>query len=217
MRWASGDTSQVTSLGESQSAILDLMNVTIQASKDSGEMDAERIYTKIKDVADQAFPNGDWPQALQPLPLVHSSIADMYKVQRNYLEAFAFGLRGCLQCRRSGQAWVHHLFDLVQHFVPLVLQPNESALFKDKKFLTEKELWDVYHGYLRELAITSTKVFGPNTTYSKAVKRGWDEALDSAGKPRPGTSAFAKKFKTAQAKLLAWAEVTDGKGIELSQ
>jgi SET and MYND domain-containing protein len=188
------------------------MNATIQASNDSGERDAEIFYSKVKAVTDQAFPNGEWPQALQPLPLVNISIADMFRLQGNYLEALRYGLRGSLLCRRSGSKWVHYFFDLVQRLARLVLQPN----FKDNRFVTSKEIWDIYHGYLRELTITVNMVFGANTSWSKAVKRWWDEVLESAGTPRPGTAAFAKRFKAAQAKLLVWAEVTHGKGIELS-
>jgi hypothetical protein len=204
-------------LAETQSALVEHINSVVSAANASGDVEVEKFKSSVQVITKQAFPKGNWPETLQPLPLLNMKIAAMYKLQGNYLEAFRYGLRGCLSCRRSGPKWVHHLFDLIQHFVPLVVQPKDSAIFRDKKFLTGSEMWDVYHGYLREVAITSKAVYGEDTTFEKAIQRWWNEALGSASEPRPGTSAFAKWFMIVQGKVLAWAEVEESKGIVLSK
>jgi hypothetical protein len=165
----------------------------------------------------QAFPQGDWPDNLEPLPSMRNQIAAMHKAQGNHTEALKRCLKGALLLeRRTGDTWVRSSFDLLQELSHLLISYKQDVT---SGFPREGQLWIILYGWLHEAIRAATKTFGPDATYTKAIE-GWYRVClataETAGIPKPGNRAFSIQFRSAHKDLLLWAGVGEERGIVLT-
>jgi hypothetical protein len=153
--------------------------------------------------------------------MMHIHIANLLIIRGRPKDALAQGVKGYMSLeRRTKDAWLRNLFEFVHILTANVQQFGPNMSGEDPAFLTKAQLQDVVHGHLYELNLAASKVFGSQSKYTQALQvcysNCYSNHIESAGTPRPGTDDFARRFKTAQAKLLLWAGVDEDKGITLS-
>jgi hypothetical protein len=178
-------------------------------SPDKDISDLVDIQSRAKDLATKVFQDGDWPDDLYPMPQLFGRLAHGYKEKA---VAYGYGERGLLAealklflkatllpSQRAGTVWVHRIFELLQIFTPImVAEKHDLPKFPLPKGL---DLWSIFYGYLSDLDASSLRVYGPDTTYSKAIQKWYGQGLADSD-PRIGTLAFLKRFESGQAKLL---------------
>jgi SET and MYND domain-containing protein len=201
----------IEQITQSQQQLVKLVNEAVHLEDvDSLEIDALKI-------AKYAFPGGHWPDDLHPWPTMRIQFAQILRACGRLMDALMQSVRGYLSLeRRTGDIWIRHLSDLLQIILSVLVQSNWDTLCKNPVFPTEAQLSDILHGYLHELALGATKVFGVRAGYTQAIQAWYLECIESAGAPQPKTRAFAQRFKEAQSKLLLWAGVDENKGIVLA-
>ncbi|KAG0645293.1 Histone-lysine N-methyltransferase SMYD3 [Hyphodiscus hymeniophilus] len=177
----------------------------------------EQLKLNISSLTGQLFHERPWPDTLWPMSSMNMTIASLYKSLGSYPKATTHALRAFLTEERFfGPQRIEEFFNLIQMLVPVVVLGHKGDWAKDPSFPSFRQLWDFYHGLLYELALRSKKTFGPDTRFTKAVERWYNEALASAGKPHPGNAGFSRRFNDAQKKFLEWAGVDARRGIVLS-
>ncbi|KAJ4314424.1 hypothetical protein N0V94_006473 [Neodidymelliopsis sp. IMI 364377] len=192
---------------QSQQQLVELVNEAVRLQNvDSLEINALNI-------AKHAFPGGHWPDDLQPWPTMRIRSAQTLKARGRSIDALKQGIKGYLSLeRRTGDIWIRNLFDLLQLLSSVLAKsPRETPMIP-----TEAQLWDILHGYLHELSLGATKIFGVKAGYTQAIQAWYLECIRSAGAPQPGTRAFAQRFKEAQSKLLLWVGVDESRGIAVA-
>ena len=179
--------------------------------------DADNVEQVARNIAKDVFPNGNWPEDLYPWPMMRIQTARLLMVRGRPRDALVHGVKGYMSSeRRTGGFWVPHFLDLVDILSASSGQFGSKFSSEDAAFPTELQWQDVLLGYLYEVNFATTRTFGSQIKYSQAVQVNYSNFAESAGTPLPGTRAFARRFKTAQSKLLLWAGVHKDKGITLS-
>lgn len=179
--------------------------------------DADNVEQVARNIAKDVFPNGNWPEDLYPWPMMRIQTARLLMVRGRPKDALVHGVKGYMSSeRRTGDFWVRHLLDFVDILSASSGQFGPNMSCEDPAFPTEAQLQDVLLGYLYEANLATTRTFGSQIKYSQAVQASYSNCAEFARTPLPGTRAFARRFKTAQSKLLLWAGVDEGRGITLS-
>lgn len=200
----------IEQIKESQDQLVELINQAVRTE------DAESLEINAQNLAKKAFRDGIWPDELQPWPAMRINSSKMLRARGSLMEAMMQGVRGHLSLEiRTGGAWVWHLFDLLQIFSSVLMNLPSSISGENPVFPTEAQLWNIFYGYLYELAHGARKMFGAQTDYVRAIQSWYSDNMQSASPPLPGTRAFARRFQTAQSKLLTWAGMDKNKGIAL--
>lgn len=206
----------IQKLDNSQQRLLRLLNHAVAQHNQPGmhielanlEADAEKIIR-------EPFPNGVWPDDMQPLPSLYGTFARICKDNNDVAGAMRCSLKASLTLReRTGDIWVHALFDTVQ-IVTLLCLPEQHAIFKGNSLFSKDDCWNVLYGYLGELKRATTRTFGSNSTYTKSIAIWYSEAVLFAGQPCPGTRRFRAVFNISQNKLLRWVGIEKSKGIAI--
>lgn len=179
--------------------------------------EVETLETDAQNIAKTAFPSGSWPEDLQPWPAMRINASKMLRARGCFMDALMQGFRGHLALEmRTGDTWIRHLFDLVQLFSCVLMNFPSIMPSQNSVFPTEAQLWDIFYGYIHELACGAREMFGAQTDYVRAIQAWYSDNMQSASPPPPGTRAFARRFRTAQSKLLTWAGIDENKGITLT-
>ena len=202
----------IEQIKQSQQQLIELTNEAVRLEDfDSFEIDAQNI-------AKHAFPGGDWPDDLQPWPTLRIRLAQsLLRARGRSMDALMQGVRGHLSLeRRTGDIWIRHLFDLLQIVSSVLVLSKSDTPCENPICPTEAQLWDILHGYLHELALGATKMFGAKAEYTQAIQTWYSDCIKRADAPHPGTRAFARRFKRAQSNLLLWAGVDENRGIALA-
>lgn len=199
-------------LEQSQHQLIELINDAVQ------HVNVDGIETGIRVIAERAFPHGDWPVDLEPLPTLRTRLATLLWTLGRVINALREGFKGCMLLnRRIGDTWVHHLFDLVQLLSVVLTLPKHSIEVRESGLPAREKMWDLLYGYLRELVRSAVTTFGSDTAYTKAIQGWYDQCLNDDDRLRPETSAFRKRYKMAQSGLLVWAGVDESKGVTLTR
>jgi hypothetical protein len=91
-----------------------------------------------------------------------------------------------------------------------------EATPRDAEF-PKAQLWDISYGNLHDLAIGARKTLGENAAYLRAIQAWYDDYVAAdADAPATMNRAFLRRYKQAQAKLLLWCWVDEGRGIALT-
>ena len=195
----------------SQQQLIEVVNEAVHP------VDVDKIEAEVRNVAKNTFSGEDWPDDLEPLPSLRMRLAGVFRTRNQTIEALSQGIRGCLWSeRRIGDTWVRNLSDLLQVIAHAVLLPKHSTATRIPRFPNQEQLWDVLHGYLHELVHSAIKTFGCDASYTKAIQGWYSDCMRSANGPKPGTRAFAERFKRAQSELLICAGVDGSRGIALT-
>ncbi|KAK7970103.1 SET and MYND domain protein [Apiospora saccharicola] len=171
---------------------------------------ANSLADHMEELADKAYPTGEWPPSLEPLPSIYKTLGRLNQAQGDPFGAIEYCIRGCAYTkRRAGEPWMVDLFELVQVLTAVLGSSPEEQEADEPAFPTPAELWDVFHGYLHELLRLAQGNCGHDVSYTRAIRSWHDAALKYADGPLPGTQEFADKFHASHRKLLLWANVTE--------
>ncbi|RYP72841.1 hypothetical protein DL769_004356 [Monosporascus sp. CRB-8-3] len=205
------DMSEVEVVRESQEELTDLINSAIIKMKTSPDgLPLVELEARARSLVNDAFPDSRWPDTLDPVPLLYKRLGNMHALRGNGVAAFQCSIKGCAYTDwKLGPEWVNDLHDLIRIMTAIVVQPSAREVFRDKYFLSSREFWDAYHGLLHMLLLTAQKTFGSDASYTRAIKRWYDDTLEGAEEPLPGTPDFEDRFKAVHRKLLSWAGVNE--------
>ncbi|RYP18823.1 hypothetical protein DL765_003703 [Monosporascus sp. GIB2] len=203
------DMSEVEFVREAQEELTELINSAIIKMKTSPDgLPLVELEARARSLVNDAFPGSRWPDTLDPVPLLYKRLGNMHLLRGNGVAAFQCSIKGCAYTDwKLGPEWVNDLHDLIRIMTAIVVQPSAREVFRDQHFLSSREFWDAYHGLLHTLLLTSQNTFGSDASYTRAIKRWYDDTLEGAEEPLPGTPGFEDRFKAAHRKLLSWAGV----------
>jgi hypothetical protein len=116
-------------------------------------------------------------------------------------------------------AWIRSFADLLRFYYPFFNTDKEKFNpDHDNDFPTLEERLLVYYWYVEELQQAIHKVFGPDTMYTKAIRKWCLNVFDLS--PMISQSRDPKsvgtKFRMAQFRLLDWARIDRRKAIILT-
>ena len=199
---------KIEQIRQSQQQLLKLIETASVENHDGLEIDAQ-------DIAQQAFPDGHWPDGLSPWPAMHIHFAGILLKRGRLIDALMHSIRGYMFVnRRTGDIWVWHLFTFLQIISSVLFS---DIPWEDPAFPTKAQLFVTFFGCLHELSLAANKVFGNRAGYAQAVQNWYSNCIESAGTIDPGTHEFAERFYLAQSRLLLWAGVDEKRGITLTQ
>jgi hypothetical protein len=206
-------------LEQCQQQLLDLVNSAVRSfGLNNGTVDVKKVELDVKKLTQEAFPNGDWPDQLEPLPSLHIRIAQMLKAQGHYIEAAKHGIKGCMASeRRVGPEWIQNLLELLQIFARVSVLPETHTTRRNSGFLNQNQLWHVIYGSLHILVLDAIKTFGPDAAYTQAIQHWYSQCLASGIEPLPGTRAFATQFKRIQSEMVSWAGLDDSRILAIAE
>lgn len=199
------------SIREAQASLFASMNDAVSNFTLTGKpVDVDSLADHMEELADKAYPTGEWPPSLEPLPSIYKTLGRLNQAQGDSFAAIEYCIRGCAYTkRRAGEPWMVDLFELVQVLTAVLSSSPEEQEADEPAFLTPAELWDVFHGYLHELLRLAQGNCGHDVSYTRAIRSWHDAALKYADGPLPGTQEFADKFHASHRKLLLWAGVAE--------
>ncbi|KAK8113834.1 hypothetical protein PG999_005903 [Apiospora kogelbergensis] len=200
-----GDDTKMQSILAAQISLFASMNDAVSNFTLSGKpVDVDSLADHMEELADKAYPTGQWPPSLEPLPSIYKTLGRLNQAQGDPFAAIEFCIRGCAYTkRRAGEPWMVDLFELVQYWA----RPRTSKMPTSRPSPTPAELWDVFHGCLHELLRLTQGNCGHDASYTRAIRSWHDAALKYADGALPGTQEFADRFHAAHRKLLLWANV----------
>ncbi|RYP53104.1 hypothetical protein DL768_001881 [Monosporascus sp. mg162] len=205
------DMSEVEFVRETQEELTELINSAIIKIKTSPDgLPLVELEARGRSLVNDAFPRSRWPNTLDPVPLLYKRLGNMHFLRGSGVAALQCSIKGCAYTDwKLGPEWVNDLHDLIRIMTAIVVQPSAREVFRDKHFLSSREFWDVYHGFLHTLLLTSQNTFGSDASYTRAIKTWYDETLEGAEEPLPGTPGFEDRFKVAHRKVLSWVGVSE--------
>jgi len=132
----------ISQLERSQHKLIKLMNTAIDSfNSRTSPADVEKIEADAQNLAKEAFPDGNWPDDLEPIPSLLTVFARILKAQARYIEAMKHGTKGYMSVeRRLGPQWIRRLFELLQVFAHVLRLPSQSTVFQDRGFLNQDQL-----------------------------------------------------------------------------
>ncbi|OIW32001.1 SET domain-containing protein [Coniochaeta ligniaria NRRL 30616] len=199
-------------LYEAQDTMVKLINNTVVATNKPGihkeSENIEKMQVDILTVAGQAMKDGNWPEHLDPMPLVRNTLAWLYLNKQDAFAATRNALRGTLMRRhRNGPDWVNNLCTLTQCLAAIAANSPDAPFFSNDTFLTLKETQTAVRGYGMRLCKDAGNIFGGKSRYTEFLCDWFSWIAKAAEDPKPGTKEFDALFWEAQKKLLAWADV----------
>ena len=208
-----GDADEVEFVRQTQEELTALINRAIVRTQTSGTasgLPLVELEAHARSLVNDAFPASRWPDTLDPVPLLYKRLGNMHSLRGSGVAALQCAVKGCAFTEwKRGPEWAYDLHDLVRLMTAIVVQPPNRAAFRDRTFLSPDEFWDVYHGLLHMLLVASEKTFGPDAAYVRAVRRWFDDTVEGAKEPLPGSPGFEERFSAAHEKLLSWAGVDE--------
>ena len=164
----------------------------------------------------KTFSNGIWPEGLEPLPSILMMAADTYLQKDLLQEAIKLALNATLSVhRREDFDWPIRMLGVIQMLNVVLKSSVVLAQLNINANISKQDLADLVNGYLGELESKARHIFGLDNSYVKAIQRWLRNERKRAGKPKPGTEAFAEHFEASQSKILKWAGVPEKNAIVL--
>lgn len=208
-------------LHDAQQAMVQILNNTVVAVNKPGKYkeseNIEKSEVEIMSVARRALKDGDWPEYLDPMPMVRNSLATLYLNKHDHFAATRHALRGTLQYRyRSSPEWVNNLCTLTQCLAAIAACEPDAPFFASGQFLTLKETQCAVRGYGLKLCKDAGVIFGGRSKYTEFLSNWFAWIVKTADGPNPGTKEFEPLFWEAQKKLLAWADVDLAYSVNLA-
>ncbi|KAK8027761.1 hypothetical protein PG991_004817 [Apiospora marii] len=210
-RVTQGNHAKMQSIREAQASLFASMNDAVSSFTLTGKpVDVDSLADHMEELADKAYPTGEWPSSLEPLPSIYKTLGRLNQAQGDPFAAIDYCIRGCAYTkRRAGEPWMVDLFELVQVLTAVLGSSPEEQEADEPAFPTPAELWDVFNGHLHELLRLAQGNCGHDVSYTRAIRSWHDAALKYADGPLPGTQEFADKFHASHRKLLLWAGVAE--------
>lgn len=178
------------------------------------------FQNQIADLADEGYPDGNWPHHLEPMPAIYRALGNMYVTLR-FAIGIEFMLKGTLHIRdRRSPAWVRELMDIAKILIVLSQADGSStyswvAAVRDPHKLERCHLRDVARGYLALSTIAAKSVFGLDSKFTQAVYKWAADWIQYRKEDLMESDEFQKRYKDSQAVLLEWAMMDENAGLEL--
>lgn len=177
-----------------------------------------KIETSLRTITCRAFPEGRWPDHIDPLPSARLALA-LHHAQGDDRPAMVRNaLKGALLNRhRDGPESVNDVFDLMNILLVVVgpLPAASPRVLDDAMFPGLVEMQRVIAGLSVWLSREADRVFGRESKYAMTIDV-YSTLLETSSGARRGTEQFEKEFERAQARLLAWAGMDAIHGFDLS-
>lgn len=158
------------------------------------------------------FPHGLWPGHVEPLPMLHNSLCQVYAARKNPRMAARHGVQAVAFSRlRSGPEWVNCAFDLANALVTLAAAPDDCPL-------EPRLVRHLIHGHAVEIRNQATKWFGADCRYTAMMRKWHDSIVEHTGPHRSTTPAddWHKSFDEAQYQLFVWVGVDSALAFKMS-
>lgn len=210
----------IKGLRDAQEMMMQLINNTVVATHKPGRHkefeSVEKMEINILTVARQALKQGNWPEHLDPMPLVRNTLAWLYLNKQDHFAAARNSLRGTLMCRyRNSPEWVNNLCALTQCLAAIAAGSPDAPYFSSGSFLTLKETQCAVRGYGMRLCKDAGTIFGGKSKYTEFLCDWFSWIVKTAECPKPGSAEFEAVFYEVQKKLLAWADIDVAYCIQL--
>lgn len=206
-----------------QQAQLDLQNAWFEAET---AFNSHRIVQvcidfqqKIWAILQRGYPEGRWPNHLQPLPVVYLGLGAMY-FELKYVIGLEFVLKGTIYgSHRRGPIWARELLYLTK-FIVYVAQAGEddikwTAATKNAELLDRATMRNVARGYACIVALAGKFAFGMDNRFVRALYTWAGDIVEYPGDPDIHTEVFKQRFGDSQERLLTWACMKPDEGLSL--
>lgn len=177
------------------------------------------FQSQIGDIVERGYPNGNWPNHIEPLPTTYLTLGGMYR-DMHYMLGLEFILKGTLYLReRTGPTWVQNLEGLVKFMFFLAQAKDDdikwTAAVRNKELLQRITMRDLARGYLSLACVDSKSTFGLDSKYARAMHDFAGHSIDCLLDPKIDTEEYRERFKDSQARALKWANVKADQGLAL--
>lgn len=206
-----------------QAAQLELQTASFEAEK---AFNSRRIVQvcinfqqKICDILQKGYPDGRWPNHLEPLPSAYTCLGSMYFALQ-YVIGLEFVLKGTLYARdKRGPTWARELLYLTK-FIVYVAQADDddikwTAATNNAELLDRATMRSVARGYACVVSLAAKFAFGLDCRFVRALILWTDEILNYPGDPEVHTDVFKQRFADSQERLLIWACMKPDEGLSL--
>lgn len=151
-----------------------------------------------------AFPNGDWPSHLEPLPYFMSNLASLYAREGYLTEALIYQLNSLVSERQQfGLHWAWRFYGFLLTVMQIVSQ-STNGFFADAG-ITADELMLLCAAYHEEFIFVAKETFGEDAEFTKTIVDLCKEWVGNLGGGQGIRNRFAMDFVKVQIKLFNWA------------
>lgn len=192
---------------------LDRLGIDAQKAFSSSRMLKSCIafQEQINAIVLKGYPGGRWPEHIEPLPHIYSTLGGMYR-DLKFAVGVEFLLKGTLYVvDKTDPNWVADLLDLIK-FVFFIAQAGDDDInwlaAEDKSLLERADMRNVARGYMIILCLRAKFSFGMDTNFVQALYHWARKSLESRGDPKVQTNSFREGFEKSQKTLLKWANVS---------
>jgi hypothetical protein len=214
-----GEAGRLSALLRAQEALVTVIDGACEAfykTYNEKENILKRLVREVAALKKTGFQNRDWPDNVDPLPLVRMTLSGMFTAQSDPVRALNYALRGCFVFRYyKGSAWISDLLVVCQVLENVCLAPPDSAIFEAASFPSRPQLRITFAGYLIVLCLSARFTFGADARLARAIVKWTGVYKDVPDQPPLGHDEFAKRFIEGQRKLLDWAAMKDATGVAL--
>ena len=180
---------------------------------------AGQMETKARRAVTKYGIDPNEPEEFYTYAALMAAIGIAYSVEDPF-RGIKLYLKGLLSMgSRREPPWIRSFADLLRFYYPFFGTNNEKFNpDHENDFPTLEERLLVYYWYVEELQHAIHRVFGPDTTYTKAIRNWCLRMFDLApmlSQSKDPTSV-GTKFRLAQFRLLDWARIDRKKAITLT-
>ncbi|KAG8167816.1 hypothetical protein KVR01_003505 [Diaporthe batatas] len=175
--------------------------------------------TELLDIEEKVFQGSNWPDHIEPMPSALRDLGGMY-LELKYVVGLEFVLKGTFYSRtQDDPRWVLDLMKLVKYILYLSQERDDvlnwTGAAPPQVLGGRPTLFDTARGYLVHVCLSGKFTFGLDTKYVQALYHWAGNLIERPGDPGIDTKAFQERFKSSQDKLLTWAKMKTGRGLEL--
>ncbi|CAN8102477.1 unnamed protein product [Discula destructiva] len=172
---------------------------------------------QVNAVVLKGYPRGRWPEHIEPLPHIYSTLGGMY-LDLQFAVGLEFILKGTLYVTdKADPNWMADLWNLIR-FMFFMAQADENDInwlgTENKSPSKRVDMRNVARGYMVILCLRAKFTFGMDTGFVQALYRWAGDTLDIHS-PKVETKSFREGFEQSQKTLLKWANISFGHGLPL--
>lgn len=206
-----------------QTAQLELQNATFDAEQAFSSHRVVQVcinfQQKIWDILQKGYPDGRWPNHLEPLPSAYNCLGRMY-FELHYVIGLEFLLKGTLYAfDKRGPRWARELLYLTRYMIYVAQADDDdikwTAATKNAELLDRVTMRSVARGYASIVSLAAKFAFGMDCKFVRALCLWTDEIVNYPGDPDLQTPVFQQQFVDSQERLLTWACMDPDEGLIL--
>ncbi|KUI68447.1 Histone-lysine N-methyltransferase SMYD3 [Cytospora mali] len=175
---------------------------------------------KLLDIEKEVYHGDNWPSHMEPMPTALRHLGRMFQ-HLDHIVSLEFMLKGTIYNRHhSGPSWVQNLMDIIKYMI-FIAQSGDADDLKwtgaghPDVLGGRATLRDVARGYTTIACLDGKFTFGLGTKYAQALYKMARDIIIRHGDPDVDTDEFRQRYEEAQERLMAWAKMKAGRGLEL--